>query len=171
MVLASKGPDGAVGHEVLGEIHKASVESEKARIKAAGGMVMRGRVYGDLAISRALGDSQYKRPTAEGDFVSAIPATKQVPLREEHAFLVLATDGLWDKVSFEETVNIVKEKLDADPQYCCKALARELTELTIERGSGDNVTIIVVVFEWGEPGSAAGPPASPSGHGSDAVAV
>eukprot|EP01094_Clydonella_sp_ATCC50884_P028593 TRINITY_DN8628_c1_g1_i1.p1 TRINITY_DN8628_c1_g1~~TRINITY_DN8628_c1_g1_i1.p1 ORF type:complete len:372 (+),score=109.94 TRINITY_DN8628_c1_g1_i1:582-1697(+) len=149
-VLASTKEDGTWGAEVLSAVHKASVESEKARIKAAGGMVMRGRVYGDLAISRALGDSQYKRPTADGDFVSAVPATRRVKLTPKNPALVLATDGLWDKVSPEETMNLVREKVEADPPITCTDVARQLTELTIERGSGDNVTIIVARFDWKE---------------------
>lgn len=39
---------------------KASRPDETARIVAAGGFVSNGRVRGALAVSRALGDAQYK---------------------------------------------------------------------------------------------------------------
>jgi serine/threonine protein phosphatase PrpC len=42
------------------EDHKPSLKEEKARIVAAGGFVMMDRVNGELAMSRALGDFQYK---------------------------------------------------------------------------------------------------------------
>lgn len=44
----------------LSEDHKPTDEGEKNRIEAAGGSVSWKRVDGDLAVSRALGDFQYK---------------------------------------------------------------------------------------------------------------
>jgi serine/threonine protein phosphatase PrpC len=44
----------------LSEDHKPTDEGEKNRIEAAGGTVSWKRVDGDLAVSRALGDFQYK---------------------------------------------------------------------------------------------------------------
>lgn len=44
----------------LSEDHKPTDEGEKMRIEAAGGSVSWKRVDGDLAVSRALGDFQYK---------------------------------------------------------------------------------------------------------------
>jgi serine/threonine protein phosphatase PrpC len=52
---------------------------------------------GSLAVSRSLGDIDFKFPhnKAEGDFVSAEPFLNVVKLGKEHEFLVLACDGLW----------------------------------------------------------------------------
>lgn len=47
------------------EDHKPTLASEKQRIEAAGGSVECGRVCGNLAVSRALGDFFYKRNTGE----------------------------------------------------------------------------------------------------------
>ena len=44
----------------LSEDHKPSDDGERRRIEAAGGRVQWKRVDGDLAVSRALGDFQYK---------------------------------------------------------------------------------------------------------------
>lgn len=44
----------------LSKDHKPSNDTELQRIRLAGGSVALGRVDGDLAVSRALGDFQYK---------------------------------------------------------------------------------------------------------------
>lgn len=44
----------------LSEDHKPDNEGEKARIEAVGGFVEENRVNGSLALSRALGDFEYK---------------------------------------------------------------------------------------------------------------
>ena len=50
--------------EALSEDHKPDNEKEMARIKKAGGEVIEGRVNGNLNLSRALGDLEYKTNTA-----------------------------------------------------------------------------------------------------------
>ena len=45
----------------LSEDHKPDNVLEKQRVLAAGGEVKFGRVNGDLAVSRAVGDFTYKR--------------------------------------------------------------------------------------------------------------
>lgn len=52
------------------------------------------RVHGSLAVSRAIGDRHLKQ------WVVAEPATKIFKIRPECEFLILASDGLWDNVSF-----------------------------------------------------------------------
>lgn len=42
--------------------HKPENEGELARVKAAGGFVEDGRVQGVIAVSRAIGDWEYKNP-------------------------------------------------------------------------------------------------------------
>lgn len=46
--------------------HKPTMESERKRIREAGGSVMIGRVNGSLAVSRALGDFEYKELKDKG---------------------------------------------------------------------------------------------------------
>lgn len=52
------------------------------------------RVHGSLAVSRAIGDRHLKQ------WVVAEPETKVFKIRPECEFLILASDGLWDTVSF-----------------------------------------------------------------------
>jgi len=58
--------------------HKPKNERERQRILAAGGHVSMGRVDGDLAVSRALGDFIYKNPrrSCEKQKVSPVPDIK-----------------------------------------------------------------------------------------------
>ena len=45
----------------LSQDHKPELKNESARIKKAGGFISDGRVNGNLNLSRALGDLEYKR--------------------------------------------------------------------------------------------------------------
>jgi serine/threonine protein phosphatase PrpC len=83
--------DGKIESVVLTEKHLATNEM-------LDGAVFSGRVFGALAVSRSLGDRDYKIPTSEANFVSSEPFTSQVTLTAEDQFLLLACDGLWEKV-------------------------------------------------------------------------
>lgn len=52
---------------------------------------------------------------------------------------VMASDGLWDVISNEEVVSIIRDTVK-EPGMCSKRLATEAAE----RGSKDNITVIVV---------------------------
>lgn len=51
----------------------------------------------------------------------------------------MASDGLWDVMSNVEVVSIIKDTVK-EPGMCSKRLATE----AVERGSKDNITVIVV---------------------------
>jgi protein phosphatase PTC2/3 len=139
---------------VLATVHKATVPDEKKRIIDAGGMVMSGRVFGDLAISRAVGDKQYKKPVCDADFISSVPHTTKVLLSPtQHEFIVLATDGLWDKVTPQETVKHVAALRAQTPQPSVHEIARSLVDLASQRASSDNITVLVVILNWSKDSS------------------
>lgn len=50
------------------------------------------RVQGSLAVSRGIGDRHLKQ------WVISEPETNVLLIKPEHEFLILASDGLWDKV-------------------------------------------------------------------------
>ena len=69
---------------------------EKARICAAGGFVDFGRVNGNLALSRALGDFEFKKSadlSPEQQIVTAFPDVLTHEITDEDEFFVLACDG------------------------------------------------------------------------------
>ena len=74
--------------------------------------------------------------------VIAEPEYMQEPLTAAHNYLVIATDGLWDKVSNEEAIATVDD-------YCRQkgsltGIAAFLCECAMTRGSTDNITVLVV---------------------------
>ena len=50
------------------------------------------RVQGSLAVSRAIGDLHLK------EWIISEPETKRLSLTSDCEFLIMASDGLWDKV-------------------------------------------------------------------------
>ncbi|KAF7428720.1 Protein phosphatase 2C 1 [Pleurotus ostreatus] len=115
--------------------HKGTDQQEAKRITDAGGFVMSGRVNGVLAVTRSLGD------TAMKDFVVGSPYTTETELCDEDEFLVLACDGLWDVVSDQAAIDLVREIDDAQ-HASTKLLKHALSQHTT-----DNVTVIVVRFK------------------------
>jgi protein phosphatase 2C family protein 2/3 len=74
----------------------AKFPGEKARIQAAGGFVDFGRVNGNLALSRALGDFEFKKSAdllPEHQIVTAYPDVVVHDISDDDEFLVLACDG------------------------------------------------------------------------------
>lgn len=78
--------------------HKPQNEGEKARICAAGGFVDFGRVNGNLALSRAIGDFEFKKSAdlpPEQQIVTAFPDVTVHELSDDDEFLVIACDGMF----------------------------------------------------------------------------
>ncbi|XP_019176596.1 PREDICTED: probable protein phosphatase 2C 59 [Ipomoea nil] len=117
--------------------HKPDQKDERQRIEDAGGFVMWAgtwRVGGVLAVSRAFGDRLLKQ------YVVADPEIKEEKVDSSLEFLILASDGLWDVVTNEEAVSMVKPI--PEPEEAAKRLMQE----AYQRGSADNITIIIVRF-------------------------
>ncbi|KAF3777114.1 putative protein phosphatase 2C 59 [Nymphaea thermarum] len=118
--------------------HKPDQTDERQRIEDAGGTW---RVGGVLAVSRAFGDRQLKQ------YVVADPEIKEEVIDGSLEFLILASDGLWDVVTNEEAVSMVKSI--EDPEEAAKRLMQE----AYQRGSADNITCVVVRFLVGQTSS------------------
>ncbi|CAJ1048881.1 protein phosphatase 1G [Xyrichtys novacula] len=139
--------------------HKPEDEVELARIKNAGGKVtMDGRVNGGLNLSRAIGDHFYKRNKAlppEEQMISAMPDVKVLTLNEDHDFMVIACDGIWNVLSSQEVVDFISERIKPDQSGKVKALSSIVEELldhclapdTSGDGTGcDNMTCIIITL-------------------------
>jgi protein phosphatase 1G len=129
--------------------HKPSNKEECARIYKAGGYVQNARVNGDLALSRAIGDTQHKCNKdlpPEEQAVTAYPDVKIVNRTPEDEFLVIACDGIWDVKSNEEVLAFVKNGLEQG--LSLNSIAESLLDSCLAKeptGLGtDNMTVVIV---------------------------
>eukprot|EP01039_Chlorochromonas_danica_P008546 gene8546-9419_t len=119
--------------------HKPTNPDEQKRIGSLGGSVVYcmgvARVNRILAVSRAFGNRTIRsviRPDAE---------LMQRDIADADDFLVMASDGLWDVLKNKDVGDICSSPyLNRKPQ----AIAEELVQTALARGSMDNVTCIVV---------------------------
>lgn len=95
------------------------------------------RVQDSLAVSRAFGDADM-RP-----WVTCEPEVARLRLSPECAFLVLASDGLWSKVSNQEAVDAVA-RTSAGSTGVSMDSCKELVDMARSRGSRDDITAMVV---------------------------
>lgn len=94
--------------------HKPILPGEKQRIQNAGGSVMIQRVNGSLAVSRALGDYDYKSSKELGQCEQLVSPEPEIFVHDRDAqdeFLVLACDGIWDVMSNQEVCSFVHNRL------------------------------------------------------------
>jgi serine/threonine protein phosphatase PrpC len=127
--------------------HKPDKPEEEHRIKQLGGtIVYDGYDYrvGDLSVSRAFGDL-----SAE-PYVGCEPDLFEYKISSKDKFMILACDGLWDVMDNQEVVDYVL-KISYDMKTHTRSndkinMAKKLADRAIEKGSGDNVSVIVVYF-------------------------
>ena len=138
----------------LSRDHKPMDDDERARIVNAGGFVQEGRVNGSLALSRAIGDLEYKQSKnlpAKDQIVTAYPEIRECVIEPGDEFMVIACDGIWDVLTSQQCVDYVRARLDADVQLSkiCEELADECMAPDT-KGSGigcDNMSVVIVLLK------------------------
>jgi protein phosphatase 2C family protein 2/3 len=131
--------------------HKPQNEGEKARITAAGGFVDFGRVNGNLALSRAIGDFEFKKSAElapEQQIVTAYPDVTVHEISDDDEFLVVACDGICDCQSSQAVVEFVRRGIAAKQELskiCENMMDNCLASNSETGGVGcDNMTMIVI---------------------------
>lgn len=114
--------------------------TERGSIERRGGFVsnMPGdvpRVNGQLAVSRAFGDTVLK------SYLRSDPDVYSEDICPDTELLILASDGLWKVMSNQEAVELAMRI--KDPQAAAKQLAYE----AVSRGSRDDISCIVLRFK------------------------
>lgn len=93
--------------------HKPDNADELKRIEAAQHYVEDSRVDGNLALSRAFGDFQYKdQPSldAKAQAVTAYPDVTKNARESGDKFIILACDGIWDCLTNEKCIETLEQK-------------------------------------------------------------
>lgn len=145
----------------LSEDQKPDTPAEKARIVAAGGVVTPGlpdgspsRVWHNLrglAMSRSIGDLN-----AEQVGVIPEPEVKQFDVLDQSEkggdeYMILASDGVWEFLSSQDAINIVKPKLDADDIGKAVATLVQDSSDQWKREEGDyrdDITVVIVKLPY-----------------------
>jgi protein phosphatase 2C family protein 2/3 len=128
--------------------HRPSEESERERIAAMKGTVINGRIFGVLGVSRAFGDNDFKTSKGpfkhkfNGDIVGGEPDVVVRPVTPDDEFLVLACDGIFDVLSPDELVLLVRQKLMVTNNV--QSTADEVIQQALRMGSTDNLSVVIV---------------------------
>lgn len=86
------------------------------RINKAGGYVSDGRVNDNLNLTRAIGDLEYKKNTnlkPEDQIISAMPDIVVKDRDNNHFFILVGCDGIWETKKTEEICEIIKGDVSA----------------------------------------------------------
>ena len=140
--------------------HSPNTHEEEERIVKAGGTVHSGRVDGILAMSRALGDYEFKDTNlvmnnttnkllhAAQQKVSSLPdVVVHIRNQLEDKFIVMACDGIWDVLTNQECTDIVKTLFEQEGESNLGLICEELLDTCLKRGSRDNMTAIILQFQ------------------------
>jgi len=148
----------------ISEDHKPSNANEKKRIKEAdhtvetetvlleGKRYQMSRVDGQIAVSRAIGDGDFKDGDGppESQAITCVPDVYERDVKPNDQFLVLACDGLWDVMENQEVVDYINKLLSKAKTVTDELLNQISEQLTTHsvnnKGSPDNVTVVIVTL-------------------------
>ncbi len=158
----------------LSATHRPCVESERERVAQAGGFILRQRVVGVLAVTRAMGnhdlktnamqnqDRERKHSQGQGQVqgnpsgIVAHPSCKSLQLESDDRFVVLASDGLTDVMSDQLIVETVCDgvhkmraasvKRGRPVKHAASTLSKLLVRKAMQSGANDNITAMVIIL-------------------------
>lgn len=125
--------------------HKPTSKAEKKRIKAAGGTIIRKRVDGYLAMSRAMGDFIFKQDESVDwteQKVTCVPDITRINVRSGYK-LIVCCDGFFENGQTNQ--DLVDFILNCKSNDLAK-IASETISNSIDNKSHDNHSIIIAHF-------------------------
>ncbi|KAI0304431.1 phosphatase 2C-like domain-containing protein, partial [Multifurca ochricompacta] len=134
--------------------HKPGNESERKRILAAGGYIEYGRVNGNLALARALGDFEFKKNyslTPDKQIITSNPDVTVHDITEDDEFFVLACDGIWDCLNSQHVVDFVRREVAQGKPMgrICENIMEHCLAPDTHGAQGigcDNMTILIIAI-------------------------
>lgn len=150
----------------LSRDHKPFEQLEMSRIIQAGGYVYQSNNYnsvpavigpyrvfpGRLSVSRTIGDIYAKLSQYGGNanVIIPTPEIKNFRILPEHDFILMCSDGIFDRIDNNKAVECVWESFRENSELAigekCSVAAKKLIQLAFERNSMDNVTVIIVAL-------------------------
>lgn len=158
-VLGRAMPDGRLLAKDLSIDQKPDAPAERARIEGGGGQVHPSIVPGagyvgparvwdpsrrfGLACARSMGDTMYYGPNRSGVIADPEVTTHRLDQYDKH--IILGSDGIWDRISSQEAVDIVRNCSSAEQA------SERITQLARERWRrngpvADDITAVVVAL-------------------------
>ena len=144
----------------LSEDHKPNDPRESERIVKAGGTIEESqggtrthyRVNGNLNLSRAIGDLEYKKNTdlqPHEQMITSTPDIVRMERSDDDEFIVLGCDGVWDVLTNDDCVHFVRSRLAEGKALkdICEEIADECLSPDPKATQGigaDNITCIIV---------------------------
>lgn len=155
---------------------KPSLDSEQMRISKAGGKLYQTHfqavdsqtksaqiVYGPLrvlpgrlSVSRSFGDVEAKEPTLGGKpgVVIAIPEVSVINVNKDLDFLILASDGVFDKMENEEVIETCWKGLEKSVcrgaptlEETLQAGVQEIMSTSLAKKTQDNISVVMISFK------------------------
>jgi len=144
---------------LLTKCHSTDNADERLRVEQEGGKLVSDRTgvmrlghpvwnsdYVNIGVTRAIGDFYFKSREYIAEKQSgliAIPSITKRKITPDDQFVLIASDGFWEVVGFNEASEVVLSNFHMDSFDICK----ELVELSKERECKDNVTVLLIKFK------------------------
>ncbi|OQV14047.1 putative protein phosphatase 2C T23F11.1 [Hypsibius exemplaris] len=100
----------SIEHKPTDDVELQRITNHKGNMK---GYVENGRINGNLAVPRALGDFYYKNNMEGPPFDRIVCAWSDITVRtltDDWEFLIMACDGIWDVMTNSEVVEFVRNR-------------------------------------------------------------
>ncbi|KAL4467053.1 hypothetical protein ABPG74_010650 [Tetrahymena malaccensis] len=109
------------------------------------------RVFpGRLSVSRTFGDIEAKVEKLGGNpnVVISEPEIKSFKITDDHDFIVLASDGVFDKMTSKEVIQSVwnNEEISENVHKQCSVAVESILRDSLNKRSLDNVTVVMIAF-------------------------
>ena len=123
------------GANFITEEHRCSNSEEVNRVRQAGGIVFNGRVFGQLMLTRAIGDHAMK-PYG----VLNTPYISKHIVDSKLKYAIIASDGIWDVMDENSICTIINKYASLND------VAKGIVKEAENKGSRDNMSCIVLNF-------------------------
>eukprot|EP00828_Plagiopyla_frontata_P006786 TRINITY_DN13053_c0_g1_i4.p2 TRINITY_DN13053_c0_g1~~TRINITY_DN13053_c0_g1_i4.p2 ORF type:complete len:342 (+),score=68.12 TRINITY_DN13053_c0_g1_i4:45-1070(+) len=141
--------------EQLSIDHKPELESERTRIINAGGFVMNGRINGNLNLSRALGDLEYKKSKEKSkaeQIISCVPEIIERTIDETFNYILMGCDGIFEMLSNESLFEYIYNQMRSTEDNLALTVENLLEQIiapNTQQGIGcDNMSAILLKFDY-----------------------